>query len=46
MNRTRKKLQVSDLDDFKRKSQLAKFEDLVMRDDITVVIAHYKDAPN
>ena len=43
INRTKKKLQLEGMDEVKKKAQLQKFEDSIMRDDITVIVAYLQN---
>lgn len=40
INRTKKKLSLEGMDEVRKKASLQKFEDNIMRDDITVVIGY------
>ena len=40
INRTKKKFSLEGMDELRKKASMQKFEDMIMRDDITVVIAY------
>lgn len=43
INKTKKKLSLEGMDEVRKKASLSKFEDNIMRDDITVVVAYLKN---
>ena len=43
INRTKKKLSLEGMDEVRKKASLQKFEDNIMRDDITVVIGYLQN---
>ena len=43
INRTKKKLSVEGMDEVRKKASLQKFEDNIMRDDISVVVAYLQN---
>jgi hypothetical protein len=43
INRTKKKLSLEGMDEVKKKASLQKFEDNIMRDDISVIVAYLQD---
>ena len=43
INRTKKKLSLEGMDEVRKKSSLANFEQNIMRDDITVVIGYLQN---
>ena len=43
INRTKKKLSLEGMDEVRKKASLAKFEENIMRDDISVVVAYLQN---
>ena len=43
INRTKKKLSLEGMDEVRKKASLQKFEDNIMRDDITVVVGYLQN---
>ncbi len=43
INRTKKKLSIEGMDEIRKRTSLTKFEDNIMRDDITVVIGYLQN---
>ena len=43
INRTKRKLSLEGVDEVKKKASMQKFEDSVMRDDISVIIAYLQN---
>jgi hypothetical protein len=42
INRTKKKLSLEGMDEVRKKASLSKFEENIMRDDISVVVSYLK----
>lgn len=43
INRTKKKLSLEGMDEVRKKASLQKFEDNIMRDDISVIVAYLQN---